>query len=63
MKTEVSMKFKLPKESYEFEIYQQAEQMHCVLRDMQKFLFSGNSDLTLQDVQGYWTDLTSGLKI
>lgn len=63
MKTEVSLKFKLPKESFEFEIYQQAESMHSVLIDMQKFLFSGNQDLSLEDIQGYWKDLTVGLKI
>jgi hypothetical protein len=63
MKTEIAMKFKLPKESYEYEIYSQAEDMHRVLNDMQKFLFSGNQDLNLEDIQGYWRDVTSGLKL
>jgi len=63
MKTEACIKFKLPKEQFAFDIYMKAESMHEALVEMQRFLFNGNRDLSLEDIQGFFKDQVQGLPL
>jgi hypothetical protein len=63
MKKEVCLKFRLPKDEYKFSIYENAEEFHEALVCIHKFLNSGNLDLTMEDIQGYFKDVTVGLPL
>lgn len=63
MKKEVCLKFKMPKDEWKLSLYEKAEDMHAALLDLHKLLNSGNSDLNLEDIQGYFKDVTTGIPL
>ena len=63
MKKEVCLKFCLPKDEWKLSIYDRAEDLHEALVSIHKYLNSGNLDLTLEDIQGYFKDATVGLPL